>query len=142
MGPRQIPSSGLNTPLVTSLPANDETLELDIVNKIISLLKAAKSPVVLIDGGKCLRNLIHSNPSLTWRVGAIRNGVIEESVELIKTLHIPYFGTPMSKGGISETLGSFGGVYVGGASTDGVRIAVETADLVLRIGNYPVRISL
>jgi TPP-dependent 2-oxoacid decarboxylase len=45
----------------------------------------------------------------------------------------------MSKGGISERLGGFfGGVYEGGGSTEGVRTAVEQADLVLFIGTYPV----
>jgi pyruvate decarboxylase len=45
----------------------------------------------------------------------------------------------MSKGGIGERInGKFGGVYGGGASTEGVRQAVEKSDLVLFIGNYPV----
>lgn len=68
----------------------------------------------------------------------MRNDVIEESSTLIKLLGRPYFITAMSKGGISERLGSFGGVYGGGASTEGVRTAVEKADLVLFIGSYPV----
>ncbi|KAK9311534.1 hypothetical protein V1524DRAFT_418910 [Lipomyces starkeyi] len=42
----------------------------------------------------------------------------------------------MSKGGISEALGCFGGVYGGGASTDDVRRAAEGSDLVLFIGSY------
>lgn len=44
----------------------------------------------------------------------------------------------MSKGGVSEGLGTFGGVYSGGGSTRDIRSAVESADLVLFIGNYPV----
>jgi TPP-dependent 2-oxoacid decarboxylase len=48
----------------------------------------------------------------------------------------------MSKGGISERIeGKFGGVYSGGASTEGVKKAVETANLVLFLGNYPVGAS-
>ena len=71
-------------------------------------------------------------------LGAVRNDAIEECSNLIKVLKIPYFVTAMSKGGISEGLGSFGGVYGGGASTDAIRTAVERADLVLFVGSYLV----
>ena len=72
----------------------------------------------------------------------MRNEVIEESKALIELLDIPYFVTAMSKGGISERLkGKFGGVYSGGASTEGVRSAVENSGLILFIGYYPVPTS-
>ncbi len=70
--------------------------------------------------------------------GAVRNTVIDETVELIKTLSIPYFVTSMSKGGISERLGKFGGVYGGAGSFAAVKSGVETSDLVLFVGRYPV----
>lgn len=72
-------------------------------------------------------------------IGAVRNNVIEECNALIELLNIPYFITAMAKGGISERLtNKFGGVYGGGASTEGVRTAVENSGLILFIGYYPV----
>jgi len=119
IGTLTIPVTGLQTPLVTTLPPNDEEVEENVVRQIIDLLASRTNTVVIFDGG------------------AVRNDVIEESSTLIKLLGRPYFITAMSKGGISERLGSFGGVYGGGASTEGVRTAVEQADLVLFIGSYP-----
>lgn len=77
--------------------------------------------------------------SLNTLLGAVRNNFAKEGESLVKLLKVPYFATPMSKGGVSETIkGKFGGIYSGGASTEGVKKAVETADLVLYLGNYPV----
>ncbi|KAK9327184.1 thiamine diphosphate-binding protein [Lipomyces starkeyi] len=118
IGPQTISSVNLETPLQMSLPPNPTELENIVVDKITSLFSSRKNPIIIVDGG------------------AVRNGVIQESSELIKLLQIPYFVTAMSKGGISEALGCFGGVYGGGASTDDVRRAVEGSDLVLFIGSY------
>lgn len=52
MGPKLIPSNTLQTPLVTSLPLNDDAAELKAVSKIISLLKSRKDPVIVVDGSK------------------------------------------------------------------------------------------
>ena len=51
MGTKLIPSSTLQTRLVTSLPYNDEAAELQAISKIIGLLQSRKDPVVVIDGG-------------------------------------------------------------------------------------------
>jgi pyruvate decarboxylase len=143
IGPKLIPSSTLQTPLVTSLPNNDQAQESQAVSHIIDLLKSRKDPVIVVDGGK----LSTSAPTMTQfsnhisMLGAIRNGVINETKALIEILGIPYFITAMSKGGISERLGKFGGVYGGGASTEDVRTAVESAGLILFIGYYPVYLA-
>ncbi|KAK9235102.1 thiamine diphosphate-binding protein [Lipomyces kononenkoae] len=118
VGPQTIVSRNLETPLPTTLPPNPPELEQSVVDKIVDLLSSRKHPIIVVDGG------------------AVRNGVIEESSELIKLLQIPYFVTGMSKGGISEALGRFGGVYGGGASVPGVKRYVEALDLVLFIGSY------
>lgn len=52
MGPKHIPSVTLQTPLITSLPVNDDKLELQAVSKIIDLLRTRKDPVIVVDGGK------------------------------------------------------------------------------------------
>ncbi len=44
----------------------------------------------------------------------------------------------MGKGAINEARASYGGTYSGISSHPDVRKAVETADAVLWIGNYPV----
>ncbi|KAK9319254.1 thiamine diphosphate-binding protein [Lipomyces orientalis] len=118
IGPQTIYTRNLETPLQTSLQPNPHELEKSVVDKITDLLSSRQNPIMLVDGG------------------AVRNGVIPECSELIKLLQIPYFVTPMSKGGISEALERFGGVYAGGASIDDVRYNVEKSDLVLFIGSY------
>ncbi|KAK9369637.1 thiamine diphosphate-binding protein [Lipomyces kononenkoae] len=118
IGPQTVSSHYLEVPLQKSLPPNPPELEQLVVDQIIGLLSSRKNPIIVVDGG------------------AIRNRVIEECTELIKLLQIPYFITAMSKGGISEALGCFGGVYGGGASIDEVRRYVEESDLVLFIGSY------
>lgn len=73
------------------------------------------------------------------RTGAVRNNFVQEGEALVKLLKIPYFGTAMSKGGVSEGIeGRFGGIYGGGASTKEVKDAVESAALALFLGHYPV----
>lgn len=46
-----IPSDSLQTPLITSLPLNDEAKEELAVSKIIALLQSRKKPVIIVDGG-------------------------------------------------------------------------------------------
>jgi pyruvate decarboxylase len=57
MGPKLISSATLQTPLITSLPQNDEQAELKAVSKIIELLRTRKNPVIVVDGGKILSSL-------------------------------------------------------------------------------------
>ncbi|KAK9365562.1 thiamine diphosphate-binding protein [Lipomyces kononenkoae] len=118
IGPKIVHTRNLETKLQKAIPPNPPELEKSVTDKIIDLLLSRKDPIILVDGG------------------AVRNGVIQECSELIKLLQIPYFVTPMCKGGISEALGSFGGVYAGVSSTDDVRSYVEKSDLVLFIGSY------
>jgi pyruvate decarboxylase len=73
--------------------------------------------------------------------GATRHGVLGEAEELIKATGFPYFVTFMSKGSVTEHYPSFGGVYGGAGSIPPVQKTIETSDLVLWIGNYPVSTS-
>jgi pyruvate decarboxylase len=61
MGPKLIPSSTLQTPLITSLPSNNQGQELQAVSQIIDLLKTRKDPVIVVDGGKLKRLFPHND---------------------------------------------------------------------------------
>lgn len=56
IGPKLITSAALQTPLITSLPHNDEQAEPKAVFKIIKLLRTRKNPVIVVDGGKIISN--------------------------------------------------------------------------------------
>jgi pyruvate decarboxylase len=44
----------------------------------------------------------------------------------------------MGKGGLDETIAQYAGVHQGAGTHSGVKEALETADYVLWVGNYPV----
>ncbi|KAJ5613930.1 hypothetical protein N7528_007584 [Penicillium herquei] len=119
IGPQVICSDLLESPLQVLLPKNESDLEAKAIEEIILLLRSSKQPVILIDGG------------------AIRHGLVEESTALVELLKIPYFATAMSKGFPENLGGKFGGIYGGGASTEGTKYGVENSDLVVIIGHYP-----
>ncbi|KUJ13706.1 putative pyruvate decarboxylase [Mollisia scopiformis] len=113
------PSINLSFPLTTALPPNIPDLETHVVSLIRAKLDAASSPIIIVDGG------------------AIRHNVIPETEALIKKTGFVYFATSMGKGGITENLKTFGGVYGGSGSLPEIKKAVEGADCVLWVGNYP-----
>jgi hypothetical protein len=47
------PSTNLKFPLSTTLPQNDQGLQAFVVDKIRGIMDAAKSPIILVDGGAC-----------------------------------------------------------------------------------------
>ena len=61
-----------------------------------------------------------------------------EVSELIAATRFPVFTTPMGKGTVDEKSPQYGGTYVGVGSKEDVRSVVESSDLVLWIGMYPV----
>ncbi|EXL99711.1 thiamine diphosphate-binding protein [Fusarium oxysporum II5] len=75
---------------------------------------------------------LHPNDS-----GAVRNGVLEESHELIKLTNLPTFTTAMGKGGLDEAIPQFAGVHSGAGTLPAVKEALESVDTVIWIGNYP-----
>ncbi|KAL1303149.1 hypothetical protein AAFC00_006579 [Neodothiora populina] len=113
---KKIEGDRLNTPIDLSSPENDPEKEDYVVNVILKSLEAAKNPVILVDA--C----------------AIRHRALEETHALIEKSGIPCFVAPMGKSAINETLPTYGGVYAGDGSNDGVRERVEKSDLVLSIG--------
>ena len=57
IGTLTIPVAGLQTPLVTTLPPNDEEVEGNVVRQIIDLLASRTNTVVIFDGGKLLKRV-------------------------------------------------------------------------------------
>jgi pyruvate decarboxylase len=82
-----------------------------------------------------------SRETLTFE-GAVRHGVLPEVHELITQTNLPAFTTAMGKGGLDETIPQFAGVHQGAGTHSGVKEALEQADYVLWVGNYPVRVAL
>jgi pyruvate decarboxylase len=66
----------------------------------------------------------------------VRNGVLEESHELIKLTNLPTFTTAMAKGGLDEAVPQFAGVHSGAGTLPAVKEALESVDTVIWIGNY------
>ena len=60
--------------------------------------------------------------------------MLDEVHDLVKKSGLPTFVAPMGKSAVDETLRSYGGVYAGDGSNEGVREQVEKSDLVLAIG--------
>ncbi|EGU83629.1 hypothetical protein FOXB_05877 [Fusarium oxysporum f. sp. conglutinans Fo5176] len=75
--------------------------------------------------------------ALTVMMRAVRNGVLEESHELIKLTNLPTFTTAMGKGGLDEAIPQFAGVHSGAGTLPAVKEALESVDTVIWIGNYP-----
>ena len=74
-------------------------------------------------------------------IGAVRHNVIPEAHELIELTSLPTFTTAMGKGGLNEKIPQYGGVHQGAGTHPGVKEAIEDADAVLWLGNYPVSTS-
>jgi pyruvate decarboxylase len=114
---RKVEGERLKTKLDLSPHKNDPVKEDYVVEVVQKYLREAKNPVILVDS--C----------------AIRHRVLEETNEFIQKSGLPVFVAPMGKGAVDETLPTFGGIYAGAASNDGVQERVESADLLLTIGS-------
>ncbi|CCF58306.1 hypothetical protein KAFR_0E01520 [Kazachstania africana CBS 2517] len=112
----KLPAKLLETPIDLSLKPNDPEAEDEVIDAILSLVKAAKNPVILSDA--C----------------ASRHNVRKETRQLIDATQFPAFTTPMGKGSIDEQHPRYGGVYVGTLSRPEVKKAVESSDLILSVG--------
>ena len=106
----------LKTPIDMSLKPNNKEAEDEVITEILSMVKAAKNPIIIADG--C----------------ASRHNVEKETKQLIDITQYPAFSTPLGKGTIDETHPRYGGIYVGSLSSDEVKKSVESADLILSVG--------
>jgi pyruvate decarboxylase len=53
------PAANLKFPLIATLPPNDPSLQALVIDKIRGVMDAAKSPIIIVDGGmsRSLENL-------------------------------------------------------------------------------------
>lgn len=106
----------LNTPIDFTFPPNEPEAEREVLEHIVSMIKASKKPIILADA--CTS----------------RHDVKTETKKLIEMTNFPAFTTPLGKSSIDEDSVNFGGVYVGTLSNPEVKEFVEDADLVLSVG--------
>ncbi|KAI9359957.1 pyruvate decarboxylase-like protein [Zopfochytrium polystomum] len=112
----KVDSSRLNVPLNLSHPANDALLEKAAVDTILTQIKAAKRPIILVDA--C----------------TIRHRALGETQALIKRSGLPTFIAPMALGAVDTSLKNYAGIFLGAASPPEVMKVVAASDLVLTIG--------
>lgn len=112
----KVSSKLLDTPIDLALRPNQLDAEREVLDEIITMIKASKRPIILADA--CTS----------------RHDVKKETKRLIEVTQFPSFTTPMGKGSIDEDTPRFGGVYVGNLSDPEVKTFVEESDLVLSVG--------
>ena len=133
-----ITGAPLDMPIVGSLPLNDPGLEAKVISQIRSGLGDARNPILILDGGESLMCISYRKLACE---GAVRHGVLQEIHELIVQANIPAFTRVMGEGGLNEIISQFSGVHQGAGTHPGVKEALEQADYVLWVGNYPVRVT-
>ncbi len=110
---KMTPAAGLKIPLATSLTANNSIFQAEVVAEILRRVRAAKRPIIIVDGG------------------IARNRLTAEARKLVEVTGYPYFNTAMGKGRISELDPSDGGTDGGRVSNDDVVTAVKSSDCIL-----------
>ncbi|KAK3650675.1 Pyruvate decarboxylase 1 [Elasticomyces elasticus] len=119
MSHQQISGEGLKTPLKRELPPNDKGEEDKIAKEIMSMIKSAKKPVIIMDGS------------------AVRNNLTAESNRIAEITGWTFVTTCMGKGAANEELPNYSGIYEGAGSIEEVRKVVEDdSDFVLWIGSF------
>ncbi|RLV96186.1 Pyruvate decarboxylase [Spathaspora sp. JA1] len=138
-----VPASLLDTPIDLSLEPNDPEAQEEVIETVLTLVKRAENPIILVDA--C----------------ASRHDCKPEVKQLVELTQFPVFVTPMGKGTVDEggasgdlvsddpqliskitaklaqgkTVASrFGGVYIGTLSKPEVKEAVEQSDLIISCG--------
>ncbi|KAF1834448.1 pyruvate decarboxylase [Decorospora gaudefroyi] len=91
----------------------------DAVQAVMSAVKEAGRPTVLVDG-------------LVQRFNAA-----PEAREFVRRLGVPFFSATMGKGVVDESDEKFVGVWNGEVSTPGVKEEAKKADLVITLGYIP-----
>lgn len=115
----KIPSSYLETKLVTSPPPGNMDIEQKAILEVCKALAESKKPILLVDGG------------------ASRGSWEKLVPKLIDTLAIPVFTTTLGKGIVDESGPYYVGCYEGLVSLPEVKKIVEGADCVLWLGGLP-----
>lgn len=108
----------LKTP-IDIMPHADQAAQDMAVNAIKEALESAQHPAIIID-------------ALTQRFNAA-----EETRDLVKKLHVPFFAANMGKSVVDETEEMYVGVWNGEIGTPGVKEAANASDLVITLGYLP-----
>lgn len=113
---QQVPIDLLDSPIDTS-PLSSESSVTSALDAVISILRSAKSPVIIVD-------------ALVARFQATH-----VARQLLDLLILPTFSTPMGKSIADESKPYYYGVYNGQVSLPGVVEQIEAkSDLVLELG--------
>lgn len=115
IGELNIDSNLLDTPIDLAMPENNKKSGAEVSDWVVSLIRQAKSPIILFDA--C----------------ASRHEVRKETAKLAEITQFPVFATPIGKSAFDENNPRFGGCYVGSLSLPEVAEVVEIADLVLSV---------
>ncbi len=112
-------------------PVTDTTLDDDNCDQIKSNPRQLSQAVELV-----LKHLAHANkivaiPSI--KLG--RFGITDKALKLIEKLGIPFVIMPHDKSSVSEDHPQYAGFYAGLLSDEGTSQIVESADLVLNLGD-------
>lgn len=106
----------LDKPIDLTPPENDKDTQDEVIERVVSLIKEAKKPVILIDACTAAHN------------------VRDEAAKLAEVTQFPVFSTPMGKSAFDESNPRYGGVYIGSLSHPDIAEVVNNADLVLSVG--------
>lgn len=114
----KVSKSLLDKPLNLTPPPNNEEIQNEVLNEILSMISKAKNPVVIIDA--CCG----------------RHNSTYEASKLIELTNFNFAVTPMAKGSrdIDENDPRYVGVYLGDLSYPKSKELVESSDLVLSLG--------
>jgi TPP-dependent 2-oxoacid decarboxylase len=107
----------------TSIPSDPEALT-EAVGEAVQMLTAAKNPAILAG------------------IEVSRLGLCQELEDFINYARYPFATTILAKSLLSERHPQFMGVYFGGLGPEGVRQAVEEADVLLCLGALMTDINL
>lgn len=113
-------ASGLSNLIPRTLSLNDMVLQKRVVSELRRIMESSDHPIIIVDGN------------------AARNNLGEACRTLSKLTNFPTFVTYMGKGVVDESTSNFGGLYTGAGTYDGVKAAVETADVVFWVGRVQV----
>lgn len=97
-------------------PKNPSKMQEVAVNQILSAIREAQHPVIVVDGA------------------VIRHGLQDEATNFVNRAGFPTFSTMMGKNAIDETVSNYRGIYTGSISLEGVKEEIEMADLLIELG--------
>ncbi|MDD3265588.1 MAG: thiamine pyrophosphate-binding protein [Burkholderiales bacterium] len=112
-------------------PVTDTTSEDDNCHEIVS------NPQQLTQAVKLITEALNDNKKIVAipSIKLDRFGITEQALKLVEKLNIPFVIMPHDKSVFSEHHPQYAGFYAGLLSDDGVSELVESADLILNIGD-------